>query len=46
MSAKKQYPFAPGVIDGQPKVRHWMWTDFVGALALVAAAYFLVGYWR
>ena len=44
MSAKKQYPFAPGVIEGADKPYRWVWTDVLGAIALVALAFALVGY--
>ena len=49
-ATRKVFPFAPGVIDFGPKQqssrqgRAWQASDFLGALALVAAAYFLAGY--
>ena len=49
MSAKKQYPFAPGVIEGTDKHYCWLWTDLLGAIALVALAgcltTWLLRYW-
>ena len=41
----KDFPFAPGVIDAgpAPRGRGWRPSDVAGALALVAAAYFLAG---
>ena len=40
-----EFAFAPGVIDSGPKSQRYSWrlSDFAGAIALVAAAYFLVG---
>ncbi len=41
-----EFPFAPGVIDADPKHRgrRWIPSDLLGALALVALAYFLAGW--
>ena len=41
---RKPHAFAPGVIDVGPPRRRWLWSDAAGALALVAAAYFLAGW--
>ncbi len=43
---RKALWFAPGVIDAGPKrqARAWRASDFIGALGLVAVAYFLAGW--
>lgn len=45
VEADTPYPFAPGVIDGEGQRGFgFVPFDFVGAVALVAVAYFLAGY--
>ena len=42
---KRRHYFAPGTIERTPEpTRAWVWTDFVGALALMVAAYFVAGW--